>query len=70
MYVCISFDKSDIFLNNFLKRIKMIKINGEEFLTVHEYAKDKNVTIQTVYNWIKDKQVETRKLMNMTLIKL
>lgn len=48
----------------------MIKINGEEFLTVHEYAKDKNVTIQTVYNWIKDKQVETRKLMNMTLIKL
>jgi hypothetical protein len=39
-------------------------------MTLHEYAKEKNVTVQTVYNWIKDKQVETKRLMNMTLIKL
>jgi predicted transcriptional regulator len=58
------------FLLRILKLIKMIKINDSLYLTLHEYAKEKNVTIQTVYNWIKDKRVETKKLMNMTLIKL
>ena len=48
----------------------MITINGKQYLTLHEYAKYKDVTIQTVYNHIKDKKVETRELMNMTLIKL
>ena len=48
----------------------MIKINGARHMTVHEYAKEKGVTIQTVYNWIKTKEVETKRCMNMTLIKL
>lgn len=48
----------------------MVKINGEQYLTLHEYAKEKMVTIQTVYNWINDKKVDTKKMMNMTLIKL
>ena len=48
----------------------MVRINNEQYLTLHEYAKEKSVTIQTVYNWINEKKVETRKLMNMTLIKL
>jgi len=59
-----------IFCIKNLKLIKMIKINDVQYMTVHEYAKEKSITIQTVYNWIKDKQVETRKFMNMTLIKL
>jgi hypothetical protein len=48
----------------------MVKINGDEYLTVHEYAKHQQITVQTVYNWIKDKKVDTKKVMNMTLIKL
>lgn len=58
-----------IFTKNF-KLIKMVTINGKQYLTLHEYAKYKDVTIQTVYNHIKDKKVETRELMNMTLIKM
>ena len=53
-----------------LNLLKMITINGEQYLTLHEYSKEKQVTLQTVYNWINDKKLETRKLMNMTLIKL
>ena len=48
----------------------MVTINNQQYLTVHEFAKEKNITIQTVYNWIKDKKVEVKKMMNMTLIKL
>lgn len=48
----------------------MVKINGEQYLTLHEYAKEKGVTIQTVYNHLKSKQLETKKIMNVTLIKL
>ena len=53
-----------------LNSLKMITINGKQYLTLHEYAKYKDVTIQTVYNHIKEKKVETRELMNMTLIKM
>lgn len=48
----------------------MVTINNEKYMTLHEYAKEKSVTLQTVYNWIRDKQVETKKMFNMTLIKL
>ena len=51
------------------KLLKMIRVNNEQYLTLQEYAKRENVTIQTVYNWIKNKKVETKKIMNMTLIK-
>ena len=47
----------------------MIRVNNEQYIPLQEYAKRENVTIQTVYNWIKNKKVETKKIMNMTLIK-
>ena len=47
----------------------MIRVNNEQYITLQEYAERENVTIQTVYNWIKNKKVETKKIMNTTLIK-
>ena len=52
------------------KQIKiMVTIGNDKYRTVHELAQYKGVTIQTVYNWIADKKVETRKFLNMTLVK-
>ena len=48
----------------------MIKIGDKKYLEIKDYAKVKGVTIQTVYNWIKDKAVNERKLMGKTLIEL
>jgi hypothetical protein len=48
----------------------MVTINNEKYMTLHEYAKDRSVTVQTVYNWIKEKKVETKRMFNMTLIKV
>lgn len=48
----------------------MIKIGENKYMEVKEYAADKGVTQQTVYNWIKDKKVTTKILMGKTLIKL
>ena len=47
----------------------MVTIGNEKYRTIHELAQYKGVTIQTVYNWIADKKVETRKFLNMTLVK-
>jgi len=52
------------------KFLKMIKIGNKKYLEIKDYAKAKGVTIQTVYNWIKDKAVNERKLMGKTLIEL
>ena len=48
----------------------MIKIKGELYEEINDYAKLKGVTVQTVYNWIKNKQVEVKPLMGKKLIKL
>jgi hypothetical protein len=48
----------------------MIKINGKSFAEPKDYAKIKGKTIQTIYNWIKEGEVKTRKLMGKTLIEL
>ena len=48
----------------------MIKIGDDKYMEIEEYAESKGKTIQTVYNWIKDKKVLTRKFMGKTLIKL
>jgi len=48
----------------------MIKINDKSYETIKDYAKLKGVTIQTVYNWIKDKSVKTKTLLNQTLIEV
>ena len=53
-----------------IKFYKMIKIGNKKYLEIKDYAKIKGVTIQTVYNWIKDKTVNERKLMGKTLIEL
>jgi hypothetical protein len=48
----------------------MIKIGEKKYLEIKDYAKVKGVTIQTVYNWIKEKNVKHRKIMGKILIEL
>lgn len=48
----------------------MIKIGNKKYLEIKDYAKHKGVTVQTVYNWIKENTVNERKLMGKTLIEL
>jgi len=48
----------------------MIKIKGEKYANIKEYADYKNVTIQTVYNWIKKESVKTKKIMDIYFIKM
>ena len=53
-----------------LKHFKMITIDNTQYATIQEYADKFGITIQTVYNRIKDKRLETKKLMGNTLVKL
>ncbi len=46
----------------------MIKIGSKNYYTPQRFAEVKMVSVQTVYNWIKDKKVKTTKLMDKTLI--
>lgn len=39
-------------------------------MTVREYASKYGITIQTVYNKIKSKELETKKILSTTLVKL
>ena len=48
----------------------MITINEIQYATIQEYADKYGITIQTVYNRIKSKTVDTKKLMGTTLVKL
>ena len=48
----------------------MIKIGEKQYLTPSEYAIKEGVTIQTIYNWIKEGKLSTRKLMDKTLIQV
>ena len=48
----------------------MIKIGDKKYMEIEEYALSKNKTIQTVYNWIKNKDIKTRKMFNKTLIEI
>lgn len=41
-----------------------------EYLTVKDYAKKRGVTVQTVYGWIKNKDLQTKKVLNTTLVKV
>lgn len=52
------------------KKLNMIKINDEQYLYPEDYARNKGVTVQTVYNWIKEDKLITRKLMNRVIVKL
>ena len=48
----------------------MIKIGIKKYLDIKEYAAEKRVTIQTVYNWIKNKEVKTKKMYNAIFVEL
>ena len=55
-----------------IKQFKMNKLTTQEgtFYSVKEYAKYKDVSIQSVYKWIKDKKVETKKILSNTFVKV
>ena len=50
----------------------MNKLTTQEgtYYSVREYAKYKDVSIQSVYKWIKDKRVETKKILSNTFVKV
>lgn len=48
----------------------MIKIGNKQYATIKEYADKQMVTVQTVYNWIKNDIVKTKKMFNQTLIEI
>lgn len=48
----------------------MIKIGNTRYMTINDYSKHKRVTIQTVYNWIKNDEVKTKQLFGKKLIEL
>lgn len=39
-------------------------------MTIPEYARHKSVSVQTVYQWVKDGKVKTRKILGKTLIQI
>lgn len=41
-----------------------------KYLTVKDYADKFGITVQTVYNRIKNKELETKIILNTTLVKL
>lgn len=41
-----------------------------KYCTVKDYAAKFGLSLQTVYNKIKNKELETKKILNTTLIKL
>ena len=41
-----------------------------KYMTVKEYAAKYGITVQTVYNKIKEKELETKKVLNTTLVKV
>lgn len=42
----------------------------ETYMTVKEYAEKYGMTVQTVYNKIKAKELETKKMLHITLVKV
>lgn len=40
------------------------------YMTVKDYAGKFGMTVQTVYNKIKNKELETKKILNTTLVKV
>jgi len=39
-------------------------------LTIQDYATSKNITRQTVYNWIKEKRIQTVKIGSQQFVKV
>ena len=40
----------------------MITIDNQKLVTIQEYAKSMNRTRQTIYNWLKDKKIKSKKI--------
>lgn len=41
-----------------------------KYMTVKDYADKFGITVQTVYNKIKSKELETKKILHTTLVKV
>lgn len=52
--------------NNFNMKTKTRVL--QNLMTIGDYAKDKGVTIQTIYNWVKEGRVKTVNLYGKSLI--
>lgn len=48
----------------------MIKIENKSYMDIKEFALHRRVTVQTVYNWIKHKEVKTKLIFGRKLIEL
>lgn len=51
-------------LNKMEKRARSLK----NLMTIPDYAKDKGVTTVTVYNWIKEKRIQTVEIFGKKLV--
>ncbi|RTL01713.1 MAG: DNA-binding protein [Proteobacteria bacterium] len=60
---------SAFILINFYKHFKMEQ-KKETYLTVKDYAQKYGITVQTVYNKIKNKELKTKKVLHTTLVKV
>lgn len=40
----------------------------KKYMTIKEFAQSKNITRQTVYNWIKEGKLKTKRLGNQQFI--
>ena len=47
-----------------------ITILNKTYLSISDYADYKGVTLATVYNWIKENKVETRKILRTTFVQV
>jgi len=48
--------------------MEAIKIDRTKLITPSNYAKEKGVERQTVYNWIKSKEVKSEKIDGVTFV--
>jgi len=45
-----------------------ITIDGERFMTPKEYAESKGKAFRTIYNWIDNGKLRTKKILGKTLV--
>ena len=70
MYICraVAIITALLFLK-LLKHFKM-ETKKETYMTVKEYATKFGITVQTVYNKINNKELQTKKILSTTLVKV
>ena len=50
--------------------METLKVDKTKLVRVNTFAKRQNLTVQQVYNWIKDGKVKSVKIDGMTFIEL